>query len=37
MPPTTLETLFFLSGIRLRFVLHVNGLIMHLLEAGLET
>ena len=37
MPPTTLETLPLPPGIRARFVPHVNGLTMHLLEAGFET
>src|SRR5215510_4670789 len=37
MPPTTFETLPLPPGIRARFVPHVNGLTMHLLEAGFET
>src|SRR4029434_1895871 len=37
MPPTTLETLPLPPGIRACFVPHVNGLTMHLLEAGFET
>jgi len=37
MPPTTLETLPLPPGIRSRFVPHVNGLTMHLQDAGLET
>ena len=37
MPPTTFETLPLPPGIRSRFVPQVNGLTMHLLEAGFET
>src|SRR5215510_3727922 len=37
MQPTTFEPLPLPPGIRSRFVPHVNGLTMHLLEAGFET
>jgi len=37
MPPTTFATLPLPPGIRSRFVPQVNGLTMHLLEAGFET